>query len=417
MLPSHLSMVHFAEYPPRARAVAQAHLELLRQLPLAFLPSLLRELIEYDYKFPAELAQLDRQLAYIAALTAAELADCFARFAQIRLSSEQTSFDWCARPHAFTEQLSAYLWRTHQTDAFREAAVLYGDRLQSASVPVLLPMPRLGMAIIGQGAAPHQPGLFRKLREHGTLFTNIEPAGGLATMVSAVELRAQMQPSPYAHWYVDGGLPLEHSSGITAVDYAALTPARARLLAFIQNQVSRPGMGPEELRDRLTQLSPAELGLRSDSVVDHLLVKVLAEGSGTQIFSTTFAQWTAREVLRRAEPLTLLIRFAPRQRQRPMNELLADDQGVLQLDPEGSLVDADMAAYYHWLNQQRLSGAQESAFLVWFEGQRQVLAVSPGLPRGTTSGSAMTMASLLSIVTGSAMNWSEGPLKRTGEIT
>ena len=89
------------------------------------------------------------------------------------------------------------------------------------------------------------------------------------------------------------------------------------------------------MRDRLTQLSPAELGLRSDSVVDHLLVKVLTEGSGTQIFSTTFAQWTAREVLRRAEPLTLLVRFAPRQRQRPMNELLADDQGVLQLDPEG----------------------------------------------------------------------------------
>ena len=35
-------------------------------------------------------------------------------------------------------------------------------------------------------------------------------------------------------------------------------------------------------------------------------VKLLTEGSGTQIFSTTFAQWTAREALRRAEALTLV---------------------------------------------------------------------------------------------------------------
>ena len=177
-------------------------------------------------------------------LLAAELADCFARFAQIRLSSEQTSFDWCARPHAFTEQLSAYLWRTHQTDAFREAAVLYGDRLQSASVPVLLPMPRLGMAIIGQGcgaasagAVPQTTGARHSVHQHRTR------RRALPRWCPPWSSRAQMQPSPYAHWYVDGGLPLEHSSGITAVDYAALTPARARLLAFIQNQVSRPGDG------------------------------------------------------------------------------------------------------------------------------------------------------------------------------
>jgi hypothetical protein len=129
-------------------------------------------------------------------------------------------------------------------------------------------------------------------------------------------------------------------------------------------------------------------------------VKLLTEGSGTQIFSTTFAQWTAREVLRRAQPLTLLVRFAPRQRQRPMNELLSGSGGTVEFDPTGSLVDADMGAYYQWINQQRLPGSEQSSFLVWFEGHSQALAIAPSLPRGTESNSALDLGQLLSLATG-----------------
>ena len=48
-----------------------------------------------------------------------------------------------------------------------------------------------------------------------------------------------------------------------------------------------------------------------------------------------------------------------------------------------------MAAYYHWINQQRLAGSEQSTFLVWFENHGQALAVSPTLPRGTVSSSAL----------------------------
>jgi hypothetical protein len=58
-----------------------------------------------------------------------------------------------------------------------------------------------------------------------------------------------------------------------------------------------------------------------DEILQRFRLKLLTEGSGTQRFSTSFAQWTAREVLRRAQPLTLLVRFAPRERQKSMNEL------------------------------------------------------------------------------------------------
>ena len=50
-----------------------------------------------------------------------------------------------------------------------------------------------------------------------------------------------------------------------------------------------------------------------------------------------------------------------------MEQLLARDPLQRPQDPEGSLVDADMGAYYTWINQSRLAGADWSRFLVWFE--------------------------------------------------
>jgi hypothetical protein len=82
-----------------------------------------------------------------------------------------------------------------------------------------------------------------------------------------------------------------------------------------------------------------------------------------------------------------------------MNELLTRVQGNVDLDLAGSVVDADMGAYYNWLNQQRLPGADQSAFLVWFEGHNQALVIAPSLPRGVTSDSAMDLKALLSLAT------------------
>jgi hypothetical protein len=201
-------------------------------------------------------------------------------------------------------------------------------------------------------------------------------------------------------------MPAPHSPLLTCVSYQSLEPARAALLKNIQAEVARPGMGPEELRTHLARLTPADIGMsvgkngNADAVLDRFQLKLLTEGSGTQIFSTTFAQWTAREVLRRAQATTLLVRFAPRQRQAPMNELLANVQASPQLDPTGSLIDAEMAAYYQWINQQRLPGSEQSAFVAWFENHNQAVAIGPALPRGAESSSAINLAQLVSLALG-----------------
>ena len=215
-----------------------------------------------------------------------------------------------------------------------------------------------------------------------------------------MDSRAHSHPGAYAHWYVEGGTPArtKQPPHTTTVAYSTLTPVLRTLLDRIQKDVSKPGMGPEELRDHLARLAPGELGMHGDPVLDRFQLRLLTEGSGTQIFSTTFVQWTAREALRRAQPLTLLTRFAPRQRQRPMNELLTRSEAVPEVDPAGSLIDADMAAYYQWVNQQRLSGSDHSLFLAWFESHDQAVAIGPSMPRGATSTSSLNVATLLSLI-------------------
>ncbi len=162
--------------------------------------------------------------------------------------------------------------------------------------------------------------------------------------------------------------------------------------------IMQQGAGPETLRSMLAQMQPEDLGLSgagNEAILNRFQVTLLTEGSGTQLFSTTFVQWSAREVLRRAQPLTLFARFAPRQREQSMRELLAGTQQKPIPDPEGSLIDADIGAYYTWINQQRLAGSEQSSFLVWFEDHSEALAVAPGLPRGTESNNPVDLHQLL----------------------
>jgi hypothetical protein len=398
MAPSELKPEQFSSYPPLARKLATENIATLRKLPLSFLPSLLREVIDYDYKFPAERHALDRELRNLTSLSAAEWKEWLGGFETIQMSPALEKFDWVNSPGQFVEQLSSHLWTTHQQDAFRRAATDYGNRLHAAAPPENPTIPRLGIAIVGQGVAASDYPLFRRLRSHGAFYTRVNPEGGVQTLLNFAATRAKSHPIPYAHWYVDGGAPAAYDPALVCVSYAALEPARNILLGRIERHSGAPGNGPENLRTMMAAMRPSDLGLDKtipDPALARFEMKLLTEGSGTQIFSTTFAQWAAREVLRRAEPLTLLVRFAPRQRQRPMNELLSVSTQKMEYDLEGSLVDADMGAYYNWINQQRLTGAYHSSFIAWFEDHNEAVAIGPTVPRGTVSSASVTLQQIL----------------------
>ncbi|MGH9585440.1 MAG: hypothetical protein ACRD3F_00695 [Acidobacteriaceae bacterium] len=402
MRASRLQQDHFQAYPPEARNLAVAHIDLFRRLPTIFVATLLREVIDYDWRFPDEREAVDRQLNYLDSLPPPQIRELFAKFAAIRLDSNIEQMDWAKNPALFSEKLTGFLWSTHQIDAFRIAATEYMSALLHAAPAAPLPLiPRLAIAVIGKGVKQSPIPLFRKLRPHGVLFTEVQPENGLQVLTDAVSQRATAHPVTFGHFYIDGGTAWPVSPKASTIAYDALRPVRSALLRKMRQMIQSGSGGPEMLRTTMAAITPEELGMRgsaADGVLDRFQIALLAQGSGTQIFSTTFVQWGAREALRRAQPVTLLARFTPRQRQRPMNELLEGDTAA-QLDPEGSLLDADMGAYYIWLDQQRLSGAEQSSFIAWFEDHNQALAIGPSLPRGTVSTKPATMKQLMQWIT------------------
>ena len=386
MLPTELRAEHFKGYPEIARGVLISHLPLLRQLPVPFASLLLREFISYDWKFPVERAELDSDLVFLSALPPAPFANLMKPFQLISMAASLQTGEWVTNPISFSEKLSSQLWKTKQIDEFRTAAVRYMDERTAATPKRNLPLPRLVVVLVGQGSKQREAALFRRLRPHGVFFENTK--GDIEGVLRRLAQRAADAPEPFAHWYLDGGATKAQSlPGVTCLSYDALRKPRAivqkEMLASFEKRT-----GSEAMRSQWAQKRAEDVGLPGSGekgVLGRFALSILTEGSGTQIYSTTFVQWAAREALRRAQPLTLLARFTPRQRERPMQELLLEAQSQPELDPEGSLLDADMGAYYTWLNAKRLTGADRMQFVAWSEGHGQAVAIGPSMPHGASS--------------------------------
>ncbi len=325
MTPGELKAEQFNAYRPLARRTAVENLSLLQELPASFVPFLLKEAVSLDWKFPAEREELFAQLAYLKSLPVGKRNEEMAAFAQLQLSPELESFDWVNEPGQFLEHLSALLWATSQMDTFRAASERYMRDFRDAQPDLPPPVARLVVVLIGQGIANSSYPLFRKLRREGVYFRQVNGAGGLESVRHLLESRASSQPVPYAHWFIDGGDTGLDNPKIALISYLRLTAVRSKLTKRMTDAFESH-MSPEALRTMLAEITPEDLGLKSsgnDEVLDRFRVSLFTEGSGTQIYSTTFVQWTAREALRRAKPLTVVARFTPRQRQAPMNELLS----------------------------------------------------------------------------------------------
>ncbi len=391
MQPSQLQAGNFSHYPPQAATLAVQYLPEFRKMSLGLLPIILRELIDYDWRFPAEQRALRAQLEYLRGLTPAAFAKLMEPLSGLRMPAKVSRIDWVNQPQYFMEQFSAMLWSTLQMDYYRGAALAYERALSPVVAGKPPEMPRFTIVVVGKGVAQSNLELFRPLRPYGVLLTGLSPHEGLPTLLDFVKERAKKYPQNYAHWYIDGGQPEPDcgpDQGVTLTSYARVASAAVRELQLATRFMQRSAVGPERLQSYMAALGPKDLGLTgssTDTALRHFEATLLTEDAGTQIFSTTFVQWAARESMKRAQPSTMLARFAPRQQMAPMNELLKRDPRTQAVDPVGSLVDADMGAYYTWINQHRLAGADQARFLAWFEGHTIALAIAPGLPRGTTS--------------------------------
>ncbi|HTP88290.1 MAG TPA: hypothetical protein VMJ34_15145 [Bryobacteraceae bacterium] len=394
MRPDQLQPRDFRNWAPRASEQATNRIALLRHLPLSYISLLFRELIEYDWKFPAERDEIDRQFTYLERQPAEELVRTLRPFADLQLSDKLEHADWINAPARFSEELSAHLWATHQMDSFRRAATEYIERFNAAVPEAPPPVRRLCIVLVGLGVKETAYVPFEKVRREGTFYADLDAAGAWPVVLSAIERRAAAHPVRYGHWLIEG-TSSQSAGGLTCVAWDALAPVRSALRNRIR-QGFESRTGPEALRTLLAETGPDDVGLKDgDPVLNRFQLALFTEGSGTQIFSTTFAQWAAREALRRARPLTMAVRFAPRTRDYSMEELLSRNESTLALDPEGALRDADMGAWYTLLNLRRLSNADQASFLVCFEGHRGAVAIGPDFKAGADSRGSTSLEKLL----------------------
>ena len=396
MQPKQLTADSFKSYPPKGQALAVANLALLQQLPLAFVPFLLKDVQGFDWKFPIEQAELTNQFAYLKGLWEQQRKREMDPFDTLKLNEKLESADWLNQPAVFMEQLSAHLWATQQMDGFREASESYVRKFNISLPVVRLLAPRLGVVVFGEGVTTNKYKLFRKMRSSGVYYSKVNPDKGMETINGMLKARAAAFSSPYGHWSIDGADATTSLPGFTCVSYNALTPVRTKLTAMMLKAYEVVKFDPEALRSKLAAVTPETAGMADsgDGALDRFQLTLLTEGAGTQIYSTTFVQWAAREALRRAQPITLYTRYAARQKERNMSELLAGSEKKTVTDPDGSLIDGDMGAYYTWINLQRLPDSDNVRFLIWFEGHSEALVIAPGLKTGTEVATPIDMAGL-----------------------
>jgi len=399
MEPTKLTRDDFRTYRPLAQKLACDHLDLLRSLPLVLSAVLLREVIDFDSRFPRERAAIEAQFTFLEGLTAQERGSLTKGFADLQLQSSLVDEDWVQHPQKFEEDLSAYLWASKQHDAFRIVATQFAEELAKATPPSKPLARRWVVVVLGPELRNDHYPLFRKLRPQGVYYPKVETDGGMQTILASLQKRASDVSLAYSHWYVDGGTPESNQpADVSRFSWGQSATLRAAVLQKVQAVIDSGSGGPEMLRSIMANWalegSKAQFG---DSLVDQFVMSLYGEGSGTQIFSTTFVQWAAREILRRAEPVSLVARFGPRQKQRTMNQMFTPSASDTTLDFEGSLVDADFGAYYTWINLNRLPNPEMATFIAWSEAHKQAIAIGPGCPRGTEAPNSTSLSQLLQI--------------------
>ncbi len=397
MKPDQLTAHTFASYPPIAREFASQHLSLLQRLPLAVCPSFLLQIQKLDTSFPAERDALRWQCDSLEQMPVSKFGELVAPFARINLSSQLLTSDWVHAPASFIADLSAFLWSSGEINEFRSASKAFFAAIPEGDVHPH----RLSLVVIGRDAESSPANVFHKLKRRGVALTSLDHRNMAQQIFRAFREHAARSSEPYAHWYVDGGEPWTEAygslPGTITISYPTLGPLRKRTLTQMERVVDSGNAGAEQMRTRLANTSANDLNaaeITPDPILQRFYTELFTESSGPQIFSTSFVQWAGRELARRARPETLLLRYAPRQRYRAFDELLRDEE-TASFDPEGSLRDADMGAWYNWIEINRITAPGNGIFFAWLEGSSQGVLIGKNVPPGTACSTPLNLDQVL----------------------
>ncbi len=385
----------------------------LRRLPLTFVPFVNQQLHQWETLFPNERHAVERLLVYVAGLSDGE---SLALFRDVKALEEKMGVrHWHLSTSEQTIENSSELARSPYFQEWRQAVqavfatadrhvqemngtpAVSRHRLLLLEFPRTLPFDPATVWACWQGA-----GTTVNLDLH-----SVEPGGTLATLLLGRSPRsasafggllsaARGQPAEHADaWAIDASRELVDSlvSQEGAGGFTPLLMSCGRLESFRQsfshemNTMRKDLTDADAVFDRLRKVDvsawcPPEVA--GDAALREFVRSVYLSGNGAVIFSNSFVEWAASEVLRRARPSLLAARFGVRSKPKPFTGVAVfDNQDQVNPLPavddfEGSALDAQILALYIWMAAGRYAEYQNSTVCVCIaESLAQAHVIAP----------------------------------------
>jgi hypothetical protein len=382
------------EFSTEARALLNSYRVALERLPQSFPPLVVRQLRGWPALFPPERDALSGLLRTLGGLDANGTRALFHRFDAFALPNlagldpifdEEKVLERCLE--RFKRDGTYQAWRTAVDDVFQ--------RLSALDEPAAPGTPKLVYVALGEGTGPAQT-LGDAERRFLPYFTNhLEPAGALLTSLSGgidadLLLELFRGSPPIKLWAIDAGNALRPRAA-TFFGFEQLRPVMDRVTRKMAGEMLAGVSGPEALYAKVTGFKALDLGLPAfeDARIHRFAERVVLEGSGALLINNSFAEWAALSALRRVEPDLLLVRFAQRRRFVPLRQLDpfqapgAPGADLAAEDAGESLEDADVLAYYVWLETRKNARYRDRThFLFHLEGSGAALLAGPGVRKG-----------------------------------
>jgi hypothetical protein len=415
---------------------------MLERLPATFHASILIELEKWPLLFAPEQAYQRLLLQHLAGLPAAERLTLFSGIARVETEAGCDRIRATA-PSAYQDEAQATLRKRRLLTSWRKEVDGVFQQIQPALDAVLHPEHaprRLVVQVYGSGISIQADKLWSRFRGMGVrvplklgdahgpgpflrgLLAGDSERGSARTLFDTARDSAGL--GPLEAWSVESGDALRAccdpgagTSGLshTALSYERLRGYRDELTRALYAKIQAGVGSPQEFAAyaRSLRIAP-EPGVLPDAA-DALLAfvrDVFLTGNGTLFVNNTFAEWSAVQAVRRAQPRILLVRYGVRDKMKPFSSLLlfsqprATDQIPLIEDPVGSFVDVEQLSYYVWLNAEKSPAYRtRTLYLFLAENVDEMLAIRPdagGSPRSELPGASLadvcaTMAAWLGV--------------------
>jgi hypothetical protein len=388
---------------------ADAYRRLIAQLPVTMRPALNQQLTEWEMLFPYERNRVTLFMKGVVTYSPSQLDALTAPLWALEAQMGVKNWDF-SQTNDTIENASQLARSAHYAEWRREVQRIV-DAVNSAArdaTPVQAESTRLMLIILPSDLPVSPQSVWKKWDPSGH---EIKISGGSEKICQLViqgqpgqdgiaTLAARQGPQESSDlWLIDaeakmhGMLSPQAPIPAFSLSFTNLKPLRDRFLAEL-NTTPRDIEATDQIIANIRSeawngwgLWPPEI--ESQPRLKRFLIDLILSGNGVLIFSNSFVEWTAAEVLRRARPRTVVARFGMRSKPKPFTSIaiFENQQKVSSLpdvdDPENSAIDAAMLAHYVWLAASRYPEQDHTICLCVAEHLDSAYVI---LPEGKTLG-------------------------------